>query len=122
MAGKFLSIFDLEQFRSIRIDADPRPALYSGYDSVSPDQVSWILPMNALSFLFSLILPATAFAAESAKPANPHGNMKPAAPKGNLKTDGIAVTQSGKVLSTINVPTYTYVEVLQGKTNCGWPR
>lgn len=71
--------------------------------------------MKALSVLFSLILSATAFAAEPAKPANPHGSVKPAAPTGSLTTDGISVTQSGKVLSTINVPTYTYVEVLQGK-------
>lgn len=71
--------------------------------------------MKTLSLLFALALSASALAADPAMPANPHGNMKPAAPMGGMTTDGIAVTQSGKVLSTIDVPTYTYVEVLQGK-------
>ena len=62
--------------------------------------------MKTLSILLALILSGPALAAEPAKPANPHGDMGMSGP---------ALTQSGKVVSTIDVPTYTYVEVSQGK-------
>jgi hypothetical protein len=69
--------------------------------------------MKALPFLFALIVSATsAFADE---PSNPHQNIKPANPHGPGGSIQIPLTQSGKVLSSIDVPTYTYIEVSQGK-------
>ena len=62
--------------------------------------------MKALSILFALALSTSALAAPPAAPANSHAGMDP------HKT---MLTQSGKVLSIINVPSYTYVEVSQGK-------
>jgi hypothetical protein len=62
--------------------------------------------MKTLSILFALVLSSPALAAEPGKPTNPHGDMG---------MNSAALTQSGKVLSTIDVPTYTYVEVSQGK-------
>jgi hypothetical protein len=63
-------------------------------------------PMKTFSILLALTLSTSALAAAPAAPANPHAGM--AAPQPVLG-------QSGKVLSTISVPSYTYVEVSQGK-------
>ena len=60
----------------------------------------FLLPMLALS--------AAVFAAE---PANPHAGMK----MQPMSAPGTRLTQQGLVLSTINVPTYTYIEAAQGK-------
>jgi uncharacterized cupredoxin-like copper-binding protein len=59
--------------------------------------------MKTVSILFALALSTSVFAAgPAAAPANPHAAQT-------------MLTQTGKVLSTIDVPTYTYVEVSQGK-------
>ena len=70
--------------------------------------------MNLYFLLFAFS--ASVFAAEpvpakpaSANGANPHAGM-PA-----MHAPVMALTQQGTVLSTINVPMYTYVEVAQGK-------
>jgi hypothetical protein len=60
--------------------------------------------MKSFSILFAMVLSTSAFAADPA-PVNPHAGM------GMNKT---MPTQTGKVLSTIDVPSYTYVEVSQG--------
>ena len=62
--------------------------------------------MKTLPILFALALSSSVLAAPPAAPANPHAGME--AHKAML-------SQSGKVLSTISVPSYTYVEVSQGK-------
>lgn len=59
--------------------------------------------MKTVSILFALALSTSAFAAGPvAAPANPHAGAK------------TMLTQTGKVVSSIDVPTYTYVEVSQG--------
>ena len=64
--------------------------------------------MKTVSILFALVLSTSAFAADpAAAPVNPHAGMT--MPQQSM------LTQSGKVLSTISVPSYTYVEVSQGK-------
>jgi hypothetical protein len=62
--------------------------------------------MKSLSILVALALSTTVFAATPVAPANPHAGMGSHAP---------TLAQSGKVLSTINVPSYTYLEVSQDK-------
>lgn len=67
--------------------------------------------MKSIPILFALILSTSALAADPAAPANPHAGMtmpQTAAPQTTL-------SQTGKVLSTLSVPGYTYVEVSQGK-------
>lgn len=71
--------------------------------------------MKTLSLLFALVLSASAAAAETAKPASPHATPPSANPHARMGMNTLALTQTGKVLSTIDVPTYTYVEVSQGK-------
>ncbi len=59
--------------------------------------------MKTVSILFALALSTSAFAAgPAAAPANPHAGAQ------------TMLTQTGKVLSSIDVPSYTYVEVSQG--------
>ncbi len=70
--------------------------------------------MRPFLFLISLTFSSLALAADTTVPINPHAGMaKPgmAAPKRELR-------QQGAVLTTINVPQYTYIEVLQGKKTC----
>lgn len=62
--------------------------------------------MKALSILSALAVSTAVFAAEPMAPANPHAGME---------MHGSMLTQSGKVLSMIDVPSYTYVELSQGK-------
>ncbi|MFZ0106585.1 MAG: NrfJ-related protein [Thiobacillus sp.] len=62
--------------------------------------------MKTLPILFALALSSSVLAAPPAAPANPHAGMTP---------HKEMLSQSGKVLSTIAVPSYTYVEVAQGK-------
>ena len=58
--------------------------------------------MKIVSVLFALTLSTSALAAgPAAAPANPHAGQA-------------MLTQTGKVVSAIDVPTYTYVEVSQG--------
>ena len=64
-----------------------------------------------LFFLTVLALSASAFAAEPAAPANPHAGMKMPA----MAAPAVQLTQQGTVLSTISVPSYTYIETMQGK-------
>jgi uncharacterized cupredoxin-like copper-binding protein len=71
--------------------------------------------MKTLCILFALVLSASAVAGETAKPANPHAGMPSANPHAGTGMNSPALPQSGTVLSTSNVPTYTYVEVSQGK-------
>jgi hypothetical protein len=61
--------------------------------------------MKTLSFVFALALSTAAFATEPMAPVNPHAGMS---------MHGPMLKQTGKVLSTINVPSYTYVELSQG--------
>ena len=59
--------------------------------------------MKTVAILFALSLSTSAFAAgPAAAPANPHAGAQTTLP------------QTGKVLSSIEVPTYTYMEVSQG--------
>ena len=64
--------------------------------------------MKTAALLLALAA-CSAQAATPATPANPHTGMPAASPH------EIALTQHGTVLSTINVPMYTYVEVDLGK-------
>ena len=66
--------------------------------------------MKLTAALFALSVPALAVAAEPAAPANPHAGMKMPA----MAAPAINLSQSAKVLSTIDVPTYTYIEASQG--------
>ena len=64
--------------------------------------------MKSVSILFALVLSTSAFAADpAAAPVSPHAGM-------TMQKQPM-LTQTGKVLSTMNVPSYTYVEVSQGK-------
>jgi hypothetical protein len=58
------------------------------------------------TLLFALALSAPVFAAEPVAPVNPHTGMG---------SHEVILAQAGKVLSTINVPSYTYLEVAQGQ-------
>ncbi|HYP68676.1 MAG TPA: hypothetical protein VEP67_10570 [Thiobacillaceae bacterium] len=62
--------------------------------------------MKTLSILTGLALSTAVFAVEPMAPVNPHAGMS---------MHGPMLTQTGTVLSTINVPSYTYVELSQGK-------
>lgn len=62
--------------------------------------------MKTFSFLVALALSTAVFAAQPMAPINPHAGMSMQRPM---------LTQTGKVLSTINVPSYTYVELSQGQ-------
>jgi hypothetical protein len=70
--------------------------------------------MKTVSILFALVLSTSAAAADpAAAPVNPHA--APANPHAGMTMPQQSMpTQSGKVLSTISVPSYTYVEVSQG--------
>lgn len=61
--------------------------------------------MKTVPLLLACVLSTPVLAADPV-PANPHAGMQ--------KRQTMP-TQSGKVLSTISVPSYTYVEVSQGK-------
>lgn len=76
--------------------------IYDSASSTAPKKP----PMKTLPIILALVVSTSALAAAPAAPANPHAGMDP------HKT---MLTQSGKVLSIINVPSYTYVEVSQGK-------
>jgi hypothetical protein len=71
--------------------------------------------MKSVSILFALVLSTSAFAADpAAAPVNPH--TSPVSPHAGMTMNKQPMlTQTGKVLSTMNVPSYTYVEVSQGK-------
>ena len=72
--------------------------------------------MKFLTLLPVLALSTAAFAAEPAAPANPHAGMKgPGMGMPAMTAPMVQLTQQAKVLSTINVPEYTYVEAVQGK-------
>ncbi|MFO7543567.1 MAG: hypothetical protein R6W97_12285 [Thiobacillus sp.] len=62
--------------------------------------------MKSVPILFALIFSASAFATGPIPPGHP-----PVAKAMNKP----ALTQTGKVLSTLSVPSYTYIEVSQGK-------
>ncbi len=61
--------------------------------------------MKTFSILLALALSTAVFAAETKAPINPHAGMG---------MHGSMLKQSGKVLSVIDVPSYTYVELSQG--------
>lgn len=67
--------------------------------------------MKTLFALLSLCCAVSVHAAESAAPANPHAGMN----LQDLAGPDVELTQKGTVLSTINVPQYTYIEVSQDK-------
>ncbi len=78
--------------------------------------------MKSILALLALTCSSLAFAADSAPAKNPHpGMMLPAGPHSGMPMGAaqMALNQQGTVLSTINVPTYTYIEVRQGK-NSRW--
>ena len=62
--------------------------------------------MKSLAILVALAVSSAVFAAEPMTPIDHNAVMGMRAPK---------LTQTGSVLSTINVPNYTYVELSQGK-------
>jgi hypothetical protein len=66
--------------------------------------------MKTFPILFSLVLSMPALAADSA-PANPHAGMD----MKNIPAHKMVLSQSGTVLSTLNVPSYSYVEVSKNK-------
>lgn len=63
--------------------------------------------MKPIAVLLALSVTAAAHAAD---PANPHAGMK----MPSMASQGMNLSQSAKVLSTIDVPTYTYIEAAQG--------
>ena len=71
--------------------------------------------------LLSLALSTSALAADTNAPYNPHSGMNMQGnPHAGMSLTGsgqgkVAMSQQGTVLSTINVPQYTYIEVRQGK-------
>ena len=62
--------------------------------------------MKSLSILVVLALSTTVSAAGPVAPVNPHPGMG---------SHAAILANAGKVLSTINVPSYTYLEVSQDK-------
>jgi hypothetical protein len=70
----------------------------------------WRTPVKFFSVLLALSVSASAFAVDQAAPANPHAGMKMPA----MAPQSDNLTQTAKVISTINVPTYTYIEASQG--------
>lgn len=64
--------------------------------------------MKSVPVLFAWLLSASAFAADPA-PVNPHAGME----IDDMPMHKTMLTQSGTVLSTLSVPSYTYVEVSQ---------
>jgi hypothetical protein len=76
--------------------------------------------MNQVALLLALSLSSPAFAASSAAPTNPNTGMTlPGNPHagmgGGMGSPGRAMSQQGTVLSSIDVPPYTYLEVRQDK-------
>lgn len=68
--------------------------------------------MKSLFLLPVLALSAPLLAADPAAPANPHADMQmPAA----ATPHEFQLTQQATVVSTINVPQFTYIEAAQGK-------
>ena len=61
--------------------------------------------------LLSLALSTSALAAGTSTPYNPHAGMSLT----GMGQGKVAMSQQGTVLSTINVPQYTYIEVRLGK-------
>jgi len=66
--------------------------------------------VSTAAFATSPATPAPMLAAPAAAPANPHAGMS-----GMAAPQAITLSQKGKVISSIDVPTYTYIEVAQGK-------
>jgi hypothetical protein len=76
--------------------------------------------MNYLAILLAASLSSSAFAAAPAAPKDPHAGMTlPANPHagmgGGMGAPMQALSQQGTVLSSIDVPQYTYIEVRQDK-------
>lgn len=78
--------------------------------------------MKQLPLLLAVALAFPACAADPATPKDPHAGMSmsgtPHAGMGGGMGAGapmMALTQQGTVLSSIDVPSYTYIEVRQGK-------
>ncbi len=78
--------------------------------------------MKLTPFLLAAVVAFPALAAEPAAPKDPHAGMSmPGNPHagmgGGMGMDMpmMALTQQGTVLSSIDVPSYTYIEVRQGK-------
>lgn len=67
--------------------------------------------MKSIAVLFALSVPAIAYAADQATPVNPHAGMTVMPSKASQSG---TLTQTAKVLSAINVPSYTYIEASQG--------
>jgi hypothetical protein len=74
---------------------------------------------RALLCLASLALSTQVYAADTAAPHNPHAGMTMGTnPHAGMSLSGSAsaeLTQQGVVLTAIDVPQYTYIEVRQGK-------
>lgn len=68
--------------------------------------------MKSLFLLPVLALSSSLLAAGPTAPADPHAGMQ--MPAATTPRD-IPLTQQATVISTINVPTYTYIEAAQGK-------
>lgn len=66
--------------------------------------------MKLIAALFALSISTVAFAADQTAP-NPHAGMTMMPSKASQA--GV-LTQTAKVISTINVPSYTYIEASQG--------
>jgi len=76
--------------------------------------------MKSLAILLAAFLSSSAFAAAPAAPKDPHAGMAPPANPhagmgGNMGAPMPALSQQGTVLSSIDVPQYTYIEVRQDK-------
>ena len=69
--------------------------------------------MKLAAVVLSMLISSAALAATPAAPANPHAGMPM---QGNSAAPAIDLTETAKVVSTIDVPQYTYIEISQGKT------